>query len=182
MLMPSNLRFWIIFALILIFIFFLLRKYLGRILIILVILFVIFMVYRWISPSGASKLRDGIKTFPDTVTTRFTPKQKEPELPKLEIIDIDQIELPDPTLFPSDEIIDRPILPQESESIGIVASGSRAEVPNYFVDEQGNRYVLEQATAVPVTEVEPIAETPKSTSSVGLSSSDLAEADSLFNL
>lgn len=66
--MESTLWFWIVIAILLLIIFFSLKRYLGRVFLILLFCFVLFFVYKWISPKGADRLRLAIKNIPVSTT------------------------------------------------------------------------------------------------------------------
>lgn len=66
--MTSTLWFWIILACLLLILVFLIRRYLGRVILILLFLFVLLFIYKWLNPVGAGKILLEMKAFPVQIT------------------------------------------------------------------------------------------------------------------
>lgn len=69
--MTSTLWFWIVVLLLLLIVVWLIKKYLGRFLLICLFLCILFFVYKWIFPNGAAALTHWIQSVPVQVTNYF---------------------------------------------------------------------------------------------------------------
>lgn len=72
--MTSTLWFWIVLILLVLIIFFLIKRYLGRFLLICLFLVVLFFVYKWIFPKGGAALLNRFETLP-TRTVNFVNRE-----------------------------------------------------------------------------------------------------------
>ena len=98
---------WIIIIVVILLLLILLRKFIKRLLFLIVLMAVAFFMYGLFSPSGASKLRDSVRTFPQWVASFLGGEEVEQSVIEQPVIEQPVIQQP---------VIEQPVVQQPSDT------------------------------------------------------------------